>query len=148
MTANKDFKKLVRQRAQKTGLSYAAARHVLRRQEQEPTTVPTREELHQTMADMQAAIRDILTPIADAYDKPLDPGLISAVMFDREPGEDETRHWVVHLYSLSPGLVIGTEGRTATSLRDELCRLSGDEGLRLNIVDFAKIHANRGLLTE
>lgn len=148
MTANKDFKRVVRQRAKKTGLSYAAARHILRRQEQEPMTVPTRDELYQTMSAMRVAIGEMLSPIAEAYEKPLDPGIISAVMFDRDEGEDGSRHWVVHLYSLSPGLVIGKEGRTATSLRDELCRLSGDDRLRLNIIDFAKVHQNRRLLTE
>jgi predicted RNA-binding protein YlqC (UPF0109 family) len=149
VTANKDFKKLVRQRMQTTGLSYAAARRVLHRQEQEPKNVPTREELHQTMAAMQAAIRDILTPLAEAYDRPFDPGIVSAVMFDREPVEDDAaRRWVVHLYSLSPGLVIGRKGDTATAMRNELCRVSGDDGLRLNIIDFAKVHENRARLWD
>lgn len=143
MTANKDFKKLVRQRMQKSGLSYAAARHLLHRQELEQEPVPTRDELYQSMANMQQTIRELLAPIAEETGKPLDPGLVSAVMFDRElstEGSDD-KHWVVHLYSLSPGLVIGREGRTASVLRDELCRVAGDNDLRLNIIDFARIHA-------
>lgn len=111
--------------------------------------MPTRDDLYQSMAAMQEAIRDRLGPIAEEHGKPLDPGLVSAVMFDREPlEEDDSRHWVVHLYSLSPGLVIGHQAKTATAIRDELCRLSGDSDLRLNIIDFAKVHANRARLSE
>lgn len=148
MTANKDFKRLVRERMRRSGLSYAAARHLLRRQEQEPKLVLTREEMHQMMAAMRQAIRDALTPIANARGEPLDADLVSTVIFDREVVEDDAQHWVVHLYSLSPGRVIGEEGRTAATLREELCRISGDDRLRLNIVDFAKVHANRQRLTE
>ncbi len=101
----------------------------------------TREDLHKTMALMQATIREHLAPIAEEYDKPLDPGLVSAMMFDRDSaGEGQPRYWQVHLYTLSPGLVIGHGGATAQARRDRLCDVSGDPNLRLNLIDFAKVH--------
>lgn len=144
MTANKGFKNLVRQRMRQTGLSYAAARHLLRAQQQEKPIVATREEMYESMATMQALVRAHLRPVAEQRKKPLDPEVVSAVMFDREAsGEDDGDHWVVHVYSLSPGLVIGEKGETAAALLAELRRVSGDADLRLNIIDFAKIHAER-----
>ena len=127
---------------QQGGLSYAAARHLLRAKQQEEPLVASREELYESMAVMQEVVREHLRPVAKEYQKPLDPGVVSAIMFDRESGEGgESEHWVVHVYSLSPGLVIGKKGDTARALRSELCRVSGDGDLQLNIIDFAKIHA-------
>lgn len=146
MTANKGFKKLVRERMQQTGLSYAAARHSLTRRKKSPMT-PTRDELYAAMATMQTTIREFLAPIAAEYDKPLDPGLVSAIMFEREKADDTT-YWFVHLYTLSPGLVIGPKGTVAGRLRAELSRVSDDPNLRLNLIDFAKIHAARSRLLE
>jgi len=103
----------------------------------------TQDELYESMAVMQTAVREYLAPIAEEYNKPLDPGLVSAMMFERETGTDGKRHWVVHLYTLSPGLVIGKKAATVDALRDRLCDLAGDPDLRLNLIDFAKVHAAR-----
>lgn len=144
MTADKSFKRLVRQRMRETGLSYAAARHVLRQQKRRPHPMATRDELYEAMAAMQTTIRDFLAPVAEEHNKPLDPALVSALMFDREgTHEGGPRRWVVHLYTLSPGLVIGRRGAVADELRGQLCGVSGDRNLRLNIIDFGKIHAGR-----
>lgn len=148
MTADKGFKRLVRQRMQANGLSYAAARQVLRTHHRSSRPMTTREEMNEVMSKIQSTIRERLAPVAAEHDKPLDPVLVSAVMFDREPGagEEGSEHWVVHLYSLSPGLVVGRRGETAQALREELCTVAGDTDLRLNIVDFGKMHARRGEL--
>jgi ribosomal protein S3 len=111
--------------------------------------MPTRDELYADMATMQTTIREFLAPIATEHNKPLDPGLVSAVMFERGPaGEGGAPRWVVHLYTLSPGLVLGPKGTVADRLRAELCRVSGDPNLWLNLIDFAKIHAARNRLVE
>ena len=144
MTANKGFKKLVRQRMQQTGLSYAAARHLLRAPQHEEPIVATREELNESMATMQAVVREYLRPVAELRKKQLDPDVVSAVVFDREASVGQAEeHWVVHVYSLSPGVVLGERGQTAAALRAELCRVSRDADLQLNIIDFAEIHASR-----
>jgi len=119
----------------------------LRQQKGMPLKMATRDELYESMALMQSAIRDYLAPIAEEYNKPLDPGLVSAVMFEREKGENGHPHWVVHLYTLSPGLVIGKGAKVADGLRARLCDVGDDPALRLNLIDFAKIHAARKQLS-
>lgn len=114
----------------------------------------TQTELHQQMATMQTEIREFLAPIAMEANKPLDPGLVSAIMFERITAEEDefvsndgSRHWLVHLYTLSPGLVVGPSGATVDELRGRLVAATGDCQLRLNLIDFGRIHANRHLLS-
>ena len=54
---------------------------------------------------------------------------VSALVF--VPGDGS---WVVHLHTLQPGLVVGKRGETADRIRRSLVEVTGDEGLRLNVV--------------
>lgn len=95
----------------------------------------TTEENYESMALIRDVISTFLTPIAEENSRPL-WGLMTAVMFDKKDGD-----WIVYLYSLSPGLVIGRRGVTATALREALRDAMGESGLQMDVVDFGKHHA-------
>lgn len=138
MTADKGFKKLVRARMRQTGQPYAAVRQSLRPPKGREPKMATQQELYEQMAAMKAAACELLAPIAEEHGKPLDPGLVSAMMFDRDNG-----HWYVDLYTMCPGLVIGRRGATADALRDKLVEITGDDRLHINLVDFGQMHEER-----
>ena len=123
---------------QQTGQSYAAARQFLRRQPKGTTPVPNTE-AHETMATLRETVKDFLAPIAEESNRPLEPALLAALMFDREPDGGD-REWTVWLYTLSPGYVIGRKGAVAAALLERLRDAAGDPKLRLNIADFNKVH--------
>ena len=163
MTRNKARKKLVRERSAKTGESYTAALRQLLANKETPmgtttTSVDETTDRQCTMcgrtpidpnrllsaggapicADCDERVRSVfrnhLAPVALAANAPLDQ-FMSTIAYEREDD-----HWVVHLHTFRPGPVIGSGGATAQELRDGLVDLTGDEKLRLNLVE----HQARG----
>lgn len=159
MTRSKARKKLVRERSAKTGESYSAAlRQLLATKETPMSTTTQTSESRCTMCDQgpaqskallvagsapicvecdesfRSVFREHLAPVAQAFSAPLDQ-FMSTVAY-----EHDDDHWVLHLHTFRPGPVIGQRGATAQALRDALVELSGDQGLRLNLVE----HRARG----
>ena len=153
MTKRKALKKLVRARAAKTGESYAAARRQpLTTKEDavttaEPTTNPItcarcgagptsespvfargRRLCSVCHERIRTTILDHVGPKASERGVPADYA-VPMLHFSSEDG-----HWVVHVHSVTPGLLIGVQGTTAAAIRQSLIELFEDHSLRLNIV--------------
>ena len=151
MTKNRARKKLVRQRAAKTGESYTSAlRQLLVSKENTVTTadpqttcalcaivddgtipfviagLPFCQPCHERI---RSAVRSHLEPEASRVRRPLDWFASSIVI---EPERDGW--WAVHLHTLQPGLVIGRKGVTADLIRRSLVEVRGDERVRLNVL--------------
>lgn len=165
MTRNKARKNLVRQRSAKTGESYSTALRQLLATKETPmgtTTNPETTERRCTMCGegpsaskvllvagqapichdcddrFRSVFRNHLTPLADAASAPLDQ-FMSTIAY-----ATEADHWVVHLHTFRPGPVLGPRGATVQALRDDLVELTGDEELRLNLIE----HQARGCRSE
>lgn len=156
MTKHKARKKLVRQRAAKTGESYAAALRQLRASKEtrvtspETTTDPAAPARRCALCHaeegptvrlvvvghrlcttceqkVRAVLVDRLQPIADAGEMVLDYYL-NAYVVQKLPDR-----WKVDLHTFRPGPVIGRRGTVAEQLRADLVAVFGDERLQLNI---------------
>ena len=167
MTRNKARKKLVRERSAKTGESYSAALRQLLATKETPvstTNIDTTETTARrcTMCSegpseskdllfagqapicrdcderFRAVFRSHLTPVAESMNAPIDQ-FMSTIAYATEDD-----HWVVHLHTFRPGPVIGPRGATIQALRTDLVELTGDDRLRLNLVE----HQGRGCKSE
>ncbi|HEX7168462.1 MAG TPA: hypothetical protein VF230_15890 [Acidimicrobiales bacterium] len=76
---------------------------------------------------MRSAVAAHLEPEAARAGRPIEY-FLSALAYARRDG-----HWVVHLHTFQPGLVIGRQGATAQNIRQSLIEVTGDGDLRLNI---------------
>jgi hypothetical protein len=154
MTRSKGRKRLVRQRTAKTGESYTAALRQLRATKERSVSTTTEQPRRtancavcQAEDDgtasfivagatfceachvrLTAAVRTPLEPEIARTRRPID-FFVSSLVF--VPDGD---HLVVHLHTLQPGLVIGAQGQAADRIRSALVGITGDAGLRLNIV--------------
>jgi predicted RNA-binding protein YlqC (UPF0109 family) len=153
MTRNRGFKRLVRQRAAKTGESYAIAFRQLRDSKEKSVTTP--ETTEQTCrlcsssntpesallrgrvsvcrnchARFREVLRAHLEPVALEHAVSLD-SIMGTLVYD-VPKEGQ---WYVHLHTFLPGLVIGRRGVTAAAIRASLVELTGDDRFHLNLVE-------------
>jgi hypothetical protein len=154
MTRNKGRKRLVRQRTAKTGESYTAALRQLRATKEKSMSTTTDQPTRMTRCAVCKTEDDGTTPFVVAgatFCSDCHARLTTAVRLPLEPEAARTRrpmdflvsclvfvpdgdHLVVHLHTLQPGLVIGARGETADRIRSALVDVTGDAGLRLNIV--------------
>lgn len=153
MTKKKARKRIVRERAAKTGESYTSALRQLRTSKERTMTSPTTTTTTSTTCalcndgDSSDFVVAGLTFCRDCHDR-LTAAAYSQV--DVEVGRtrrplayfisalvivpDDETSWVVHLHTFQPGLVVGQKGETANRIRQALVTVTGHDRLRLNIV--------------